>query len=95
MYKKLIDLAMMSAAQTCVIPLQDWLGLDNSARMNLPGTVKTNWRWRMLPGQLTGALGKEVLKVTKRFGRANWDALDRMKLAKKKVKNEKGQEPSK
>ena len=95
MYKKLIDLAMMSAAQTCVIPLQDWLGLDNSARMNLPGTVKTNWRWRMLPGQLTGALGKEVLKVTKRFGRANWDALDRMKLAKKMAKNEKGHEPSK
>ena len=79
MHKKLIELAMMSAANTCVIPLQDWLGLDNSARMNLPGTVKTNWRWRLLPGQITGELGREVLKITKRFGRANWDALDRLK----------------
>ena len=87
MYKKLIDLSMMCAAKTCIIPMQDWLGLDNSARMNLPGTVKTNWRWRMQPGQITKELGKEILAVTKRFGRANWDALDRL-AAKKKDKKQ-------
>ena len=85
MYKKLIDLAMMSAAGVCIIPVQDWLGLDNSARMNLPGTVEINWRWRLLPGQLTREKGREVLQITKRFGRANWDALDRLKPAKKKA----------
>lgn len=83
MYRKLIDLSMMCAAKSCVIPMQDWLGLDNSARMNTPGTVKNNWCWRMLPGQLTRELGREVLTVTKRFGRANWDALDRKKPEKK------------
>ena len=66
-------------------PVQDWLGLDNSARMNLPGTVEINWCWRLLPGQLTREKGREVLQITKRFGRANWDALDRLKPAEKKA----------
>mgnify|MGYP003451047624 FL=1 len=56
--------------------MQDWLGLDNSARMNTPGTVDANWSWRLLPGQITEELGEEVRNVTKRFGRANWDALN-------------------
>ena len=71
MYKKLVKLAMRSAARICVIPIQDWLGLDNTARMNTPGTVDDNWSWRMLPGQATQALGEEVLAVTLRYGRAN------------------------
>lgn len=56
--------------------MQDWLGLDNSARMNTPGTVDANWSWRLLPGQITEELGEEVRNVTKRFGRTNWDALN-------------------
>lgn len=56
--------------------MRDWLGLDNSARMNTPGTVDANWSWRLLPGQITEELGEEVRNVTKRFGRANWDALN-------------------
>lgn len=56
--------------------MQDWLGLDNSARMNTTGTVDANWSWRLLPGQITEELGEEVRNVTKRFGRANWDALN-------------------
>lgn len=77
-HKKLVDLAMMSAAKDCIIPIQDWLGLDNSARMNFPGTVVNNWSWRLTPGQVTDALSEEMLSVTKRYGRANWDALNGM-----------------
>ena len=44
--------------------------------MNTPGTVDANWSWRLLPGQITEELGEEVRNVTKRFGRANWDALN-------------------
>lgn len=72
---KMISLAMMSAAVTCIIPIQDWLELDNSARMNMPGTVDVNWSWRLLPGQLTEELAERILVVSKRFGRANWDTL--------------------
>ncbi|MBP3412183.1 MAG: 4-alpha-glucanotransferase [Oscillospiraceae bacterium] len=78
-YKKLIRLAMMSCARICIVPLQDWMGLDNSCRMNVPGTVEVNWKWRLLPNQIPTELNDEVLEVTKCFGRANWDALNRQK----------------
>ena len=73
--RALVSLAMMSTAKTCIVPIQDWLGLDNSCRMNAPGTVGVNWSWRLLPGQVTDELGAEMLKMAKRYGRANWDAL--------------------
>ena len=76
MYKHLIALALRSCAKICIIPLQDWLGLDNSARMNTPGTVDVNWRWRLQPGQIPEELDDEILIFTKCFGRANWDALN-------------------
>ena len=85
MYKKMIDLAMRSAADTCIIPVQDWLGLDNSSRMNVPGTVDINWSWRLVPGQIPEELAQEMLTITKRFGRANWDALNRLEKAKKQI----------
>ncbi len=78
-YKKLIGLAMMCAAKTCIVPLQDWLGLDNSSRMNMPGTVDINWSWRMTPEMLSEELQQEILALTKCFGRANWDALNAQK----------------
>jgi 4-alpha-glucanotransferase len=53
------------------------MGLDNSARMNVPGTVDNNWKWRLTPDQLPKGLEKEILEITKRFGRFNWDILDR------------------
>jgi len=82
MYKKLISLAMMCSAKDCIVPIQDWLGLDNSARMNMPGTVNVNWSWRLVPGQLTDELSQEMLAVSMRYGRANWDALNALKKAK-------------
>jgi len=83
MYKKLINLTMMSAAKDCIVPIQDWMGLDNSARMNFPGTVDINWSWRLLPGQITEELGEEMRTVTKRYARANWDALNALEKAAK------------
>ena len=92
MYKKLIDLAMMSGADTCIIPIQDWLGLPNTARMNTPGTVDVNWSWRLDPKLLTEEVQKEVLEVTKRYGRANWEALNPKKPEKVEKKEEETEE---
>ena len=61
-----------SAAATCIIPMQDWLGLDNSARINKPSTVGENWRWRLKKPQLTKKLQKEICQLTTRYGRKNW-----------------------
>lgn len=43
----MIRLAMSSVSFLCVLPMQDILMLDSSARMNTPGTVVDNWRWRL------------------------------------------------
>ena len=76
LYKKLIQLAMMSAAKICIVPIQDWLGLDNTNRMNTPGTVDTNWSWRMLSGEVTEELAKEIRTTAMRYNRANWEGLN-------------------
>ncbi len=75
-YKAMINLAMTSVAKDCIVPIQDHLGLDNKCRMNQPGTVGFNWRWRLLPGQVTWELAEEVLAMTMRTNRANWDAIN-------------------
>ena len=72
LYKSMIALILRSAAATCIIPMQDWLGLDNSARINKPSTVGQNWRWRLKKTQLTKKLQKEICQLTTRYGRMNW-----------------------
>ena len=67
----MIALILRSAAATCIIPMQDWLGLDNSARINQPSTVGQNWRWRLKKTQLTKQLQKEIGQMTTRYGRKN------------------------
>ena len=62
--------------------------------MNTPGTVGANWSWRLAPGQVTEELGQEVLQLTMRYGRANWDGLNRAKKAAEK-KSEKEAEKAK
>ena len=81
MYKAIINATMATVAKDCIIPIQDHLGLDNTCRMNQPGTVGFNWRWRLLPEQITEELAEEVLAVTMRMNRANWDALNAAKEA--------------
>lgn len=54
-----------SIADTAIFQMQDVLELDNTARMNFPSTVGTNWKWRMLPNQFT----KEKIRFLKRMCR--------------------------
>ena len=42
-----------SVASVAIFQMQDVLKLDNSARLNTPGTVGENWRWRLKKGQFT------------------------------------------
>jgi len=65
-----IRLAMMSVANLVIIPMQDVLGLDQAARMNKPGTTKGNWQWRLLPAQLASSRSRNLLEMTRLFGRA-------------------------
>ncbi|MBQ2924971.1 MAG: 4-alpha-glucanotransferase, partial [Anaerotignum sp.] len=73
LHQSFIALAMRSAARMCIIPLQDYLGLDNSCRINTPSTIGINWRWRVKKEQLTEELQQGILATTMRYGRMNWN----------------------
>jgi 4-alpha-glucanotransferase len=66
---KLIRLALSSAANLAIIPVQDYLGLGSQARINKPSTVGSNWRWRLLGNEMTDELVEKIRKVTKIYGR--------------------------
>tara|TARA_Y100001968_G_scaffold332398_1_gene390423 strand:+ start:7609 stop:9120 length:1512 start_codon:yes stop_codon:yes gene_type:complete len=44
---KIIDTCLSTSAKLVIIPMQDILELDNSARLNTPGTIINNWSWRI------------------------------------------------
>ena len=60
---------LASVADTAIIPLQDLLGLDSKARMNLPGTSSGNWRWRFTADQLTPQVGQRLRELTVLYDR--------------------------
>lgn len=53
--RDMIRLAFSTPARVALAPMQDYLGLGSEARLNTPGTERDNWRWRLLPGQLSEA----------------------------------------
>ncbi|HSR04467.1 MAG TPA: 4-alpha-glucanotransferase [Proteiniclasticum sp.] len=61
--------AYSSVANLCVIPMQDFLGLGNEARMNIPSTLGNNWIWRMKENELTDKLADKIAKLTRMYGR--------------------------
>lgn len=65
----LIRGGMSSVANLFVTQMQDYLELDNTARMNTPGLPEGNWRWRMLPDAITEALTEKLAAVTKLYDR--------------------------
>ena len=64
-----IRAAMASVSDTCIIPMQDYLGLGAEARINVPSTLGTNWKWRMLPGAFDEELAHRIRRMTKLYGR--------------------------
>ena len=66
----MIEAALGSPARIAVIPMQDILKLDGSARMNTPGTVGgSNWRWRMQKGALTDELAAKYRELNEFYER--------------------------
>jgi 4-alpha-glucanotransferase len=56
-------------APWAITPLQDLLLLPNSARMNTPGTVEGNWKWKAEAGMLTPELSRKLLLRARAAGR--------------------------
>jgi 4-alpha-glucanotransferase len=58
---KMMEGIMKSPAGLAIIPLQDWLGMNGSARINTPGLAQGNWSFRLQKEQLL----KERLQIMK------------------------------
>lgn len=65
----LLDAAWRSIAVIAIVPMQDLLNLDSSARMNLPGRAAGNWTWRFTADALNAFLVARLLEATTIYGR--------------------------
>jgi 4-alpha-glucanotransferase len=63
----LVDAAYASDSALAIVPMQDLLARDSGARMNTPGTVVGNWRWRFawsdVPEQLAATCRNRALRA--------------------------------
>ena len=60
---------MGTASRLFIAQMQDYLGLDDQARMNRPGIPAGNWQWRMLPGEASAPLARKIKNLTMLFER--------------------------
>ena len=65
----LIEEAYASNAALAIVPMQDLLARDSGARMNTPGTVVGNWRWRFAWSDLPASLAATCRERAARSGR--------------------------
>ncbi len=68
----LIEIGMETKANLFISPIQDILSLDNSSRLNTPGTITKNWRWKLNKtlSEIDGDLQK-YSELGNRYGRIN------------------------
>lgn len=66
-----IRAGMSSVAILFVAQIQDYLGLDDRTRINIPGTLGNNWKWRMNKNALNKALANKISNYTHMYGRDN------------------------
>ena len=59
-----IKSAMATPADTVILQMQDFLGLDNTARINTPATTVNNWQWRIEKGCINDWLAQIIYDVT-------------------------------
>lgn len=69
--EKCIVSILDSVANIAIIPMQDYLHLDNRARINTPSTLGGNWTWRMSRDAITLELSRHIAKLTAMTGRDN------------------------
>ena len=65
----MIRAVLASVADVAVVPLQDALGLGSEARMNLPGKISGNWKWRYRRGALTAELSARLRSLVMLYDR--------------------------
>jgi 4-alpha-glucanotransferase len=66
---KMVRAILGSVAKMTILPAQDILGLDSSGRMNTPGTIESNWKWRLASLDDLQESGEKLKGLTALYGR--------------------------
>ena len=67
----MIRIALASIANYTIIPLQDYLGLGEEARINTPSTAEGNWTYRIKKEYISDELALYIAFLTKLYRRTN------------------------
>ena len=62
--REMMIAAVQSVSNTCILCMQDLIGLDGNARMNRPSSVGTNWQWRCKQNQITDEIAEKLKYYT-------------------------------
>ena len=68
-HEDFIRMAYSSVARIAIIPVQDLLGLDESARLNKPSTTGNNWIWKMKKSDPEKLFSEKIRKMIRLYGR--------------------------
>ena len=60
----MIATLLQSNANTAIVCIQDLLKLDDSARINTPNTIGTNWQWRLSGKDINAKLANRLKELT-------------------------------
>ena len=61
--------AMESVSNTCILTMQDLIGIGREGRMNIPATEGGNWKWRATMKEIDSVDFKKLGEFTKIYGR--------------------------
>jgi len=64
-----IEALWKSNSNLTIVQMQDFLGIDNRGRMNIPSTLGNNWKWRLKGDELTDELSKKIKEITVKYCR--------------------------
>ena len=64
-----IRAALSSVSDVAIIPMQDYLELNENSRINMPSTLGDNWKWRMKSTDMSSYLAEKIKRMTKIYGR--------------------------
>lgn len=67
--RRLVEFAYASNSRLAVTPMQDILQLDERSRMNTPGTVGLNWKWRLKSDYLLSADAGALKQLCQKYER--------------------------
>ncbi len=60
-----------SYADNVIISMQDYIGLGDEGRMNVPSTLGNNWRWRATKSCFNDSIAHRIKELASLYGRAN------------------------